>query len=124
MARRNTATTSSFSSDHIGDSNMVALAATDYNEHGTPIRFITHNGKKRELRQYQGYWYIILTPGELEDWEGVHWHGYVLVHKWKYWVKYGEWYGRDEAMYRYLDGDRDNIRITNIGVLTRAGEWL
>jgi hypothetical protein len=79
----------------------------------TPIRFISG---KRELRKYQGYWYVRLTPRELDEWPGVHWNGYVLVHKWKIWVRYGEWYGGDEARYYYVDGDRDNIRLTNFSV--------
>ncbi len=90
------------------------------NENGTPIRF-TYG---RELRCYQGYWFAILTPEEIQNWPGNHWNGYVLFHKWRYWLKYGEWYGREEATYHYLDGDRDNIRITNIGVLLRNGNWL
>ena len=93
----------------------------DTTEYGTPVRFISGG---RELRQYQGYWYVCLTKKELEEWPGIHWNGYVLVHKWKYWLKYGEWYGQEEARYRYLDGDRDNIRITNIGVRCNDGTWL
>jgi hypothetical protein len=100
---------------------MAALAFSMTNENGTPVRFISGG---RELRQYQGYWYVCLTKNELKDWPGIHWNGYVLVHKWKYWLKYGEWYGRDEAMYRYLDGDQNNIRITNIGVRFHDGTWL
>ncbi|MEX3929786.1 hypothetical protein AB4Y36_38245 [Paraburkholderia sp. BR10936] len=86
----------------------------------TPIRYISGG---RELRQYQDYWYIRLTHKELADWPGVHWHGYVLVHKWKIWALYGEWYGQDEARYCYLDGDRDNIRVTNIGLRRVGGDW-
>jgi hypothetical protein len=88
---------------------------------GTPTRTISGG---RVLVQYQGYWYIRLTPSEVEDYPGVHWNRYVLIHKWKWWLKYGEWFGIEEATYRYLDKDRDNIRITNIGVLTRDGVWL
>ena len=71
-----------------------------------------------------GYWFIILTPAEREEYPGCTWSGYVLYHKWAWWKKYGEWYGRDTATYRYLDGDKDNIRITNIGVKAiRCQEW-
>jgi hypothetical protein len=94
---------------------------TTINENGTPIRHIAGG---RELRRYAGYWFVCLTAKELEDWPGNSWSGYVLVHKWKYWLKYGEWYGREDGMYRYLDGDTDNIRITNIGIKLRNGEWL
>jgi hypothetical protein len=98
----------------------MALIMDDYNLNGTPIRYISGG---RELRWYCGYWHIRLSDREMGEWPGVHWHRWVLFHKWKYWTKYGEWYGRDEATYRYLDKDPDNIRITNIGVLLRSGEW-
>lgn len=91
------------------------------NQNGTPIRHISGG---RELRQYQGYWHIRLTKEELEEWPGVHWNGYTLAHKWKYWLKYGEWYGVEDARYYYIDGDRDNLRITNIGLLFRDGTRL
>src|SRR5215469_18365791 len=87
------------------------------NEQGTPIRHIAGG---RELRQYQGYWYIYLTPRERESYPGIHWSGYALYHKYKWWLKYGEWFGGDEARYYYADGDRNNIRITNI-VVTPVG---
>lgn len=79
----------------------------------TPVRYISPGN--RELRQYQGYGYIRLTPRELQDWPGVHWSRFVLVHKWKFWKRYGEWFAGDQARY-YADGDRDNIRLTNIAV--------
>jgi len=92
------------------------------NAQGTPIRYISGG---RELRQYQGYWYVRLTAKELEDYPGVNWSGYVLVHKWKWWLKHGEWFGQHEARYRYLDGDTNNIRITNICVTeVGTGAWL
>lgn len=93
----------------------------EFNANGTPIRHISGG---RELRQYQGYWYIHLTPREREEWPGIHWSGYVLYHKYKIWMHYGEWYGVEDAIYKYLDGNRDNIRITNIGVRFRDGTWL
>lgn len=78
----------------------------------------------RQLVKYHGYWYIVLTKKELEEWPGVHWSGYVLYHKWLWWKHYGEWYGREIATYRYLDGDRDNVRVSNIGVKAiYSQEW-
>ncbi|MEX3859679.1 hypothetical protein AB3X94_37450 [Paraburkholderia sp. BR10923] len=85
---------------------MVAAA-------GTPVRTISGN---REIRRYQNYWYICLTRDELNEYPGVHWHGWVLIHKYKFWKRWGEWYGEDVARYYYLDRDPDNIRITNIGI--------
>jgi hypothetical protein len=81
---------------------------------GTPVRYISPGN--RELRQYQGYWYIRLNDVELQDWPGVHWGGYVLIHKYKFWKRHGDWYAGDEARYYYADGDRDNIRLTNIAI--------
>jgi|SRR5215469_140889 len=90
----------------------------------TEKRFIADGSKKRELRKYAGYWFIMLTHSEQLEYPGNSWSGYVLFHKWKWWVKYGEWYGREEGIYHYLDGDRDNIRITNIGVRFRGtDQW-
>jgi hypothetical protein len=95
---------------------VMVMKLSECNENGTPIRYISGG---RELRQYQGYWYVILTKDELNAWPGIHWNGYVLFHKWKIWKVYGLWYGVEEAIYRYLDGNRDNIRLSNIGVLNR-----
>jgi hypothetical protein len=86
----------------------------DFNQNGTPLRLIWVGNRQRELRQYQGYWYIILTPREMEEWPGIHWNGYVLYHKYKWWKTHGEWFPGTEMRYCYVDGDRDNIRITNI----------
>lgn len=71
----------------------------------------------REIRKYSnGYWYIRLTDVEMEEYPGTSWSGYVVIHKWKWWVKYGEHYWYNEGSYRYADGNQDNIRITNITV--------
>jgi hypothetical protein len=92
------------------------------NQNGTPVRYISGG---RELRQYQGYWYIILTKSELAAWPGIHWNGYVLFHKWKIWEKYGIWYGVEHGFYRYMDGDKNNIRLSNIGLKDRVTkEWV
>lgn len=93
-----------------------------FNQNGTPIRYISGG---RELRNYQGYWYIRLTQAELKEWPGVHWTGCVLIHKYKWWKQYGEWFGQHEARYKYIDGDQDNIRITNIAIKFHGtDEWL
>lgn len=89
---------------------------------GIPVRHIAGG---RELRKYNnGYWYIRLTDAEFEEWVGTHWSRYVTFHKWKIWMHYGEYYTEDEARYKYLDGDQDNIRITNIGIRLRNGTWV
>lgn len=91
-----------------------------FNANGTPLAQIWVGNQQRELRQYQGYWYIQLTARELAEWPGCHWTGYVLIHKFKWWKKYGEWFSREEATYHYADRDPNNIRITNIVVLPRC----
>jgi hypothetical protein len=78
----------------------------------------------RTLVRYQNYWYVVLNKSELQEYPGCHWHGYVIYHKWKYWHHYGEHYWRDEAVYRYNDGNPDNLRVTNIVVKLRGtSEW-
>lgn len=87
-----------------------------------PVRYISGG---RELRLYAGYWFVRLTPSEMAEYPGGTWTGYILAHKWKVWKSRGVWYSRDEAMYRFLDGNPDNLRITNIGVkATGTDNWL
>lgn len=78
----------------------------------------------RNYMKWGGYWWIRLTEAEAEEYPGSSWGGWVRIHKYKIWDKYGLWYDMADARYYYMDGNPDNIRITNIGVKTVRGEWI
>lgn len=80
--------------------------------------------RKREYIKWGGYWWTRLSKKEQDDYPGSTWGGWVRVHKFKVWEKYGEWYGQSEARYCFLDGNPDNLRITNIGVRQIGGDWV